>query len=272
MEHHTFGHADVEAKCIQMTELFSPHLNFFGGKLDIAEEALRGFILLDEVGMCPHSTMGSAIPWRQLESPPSLDGISVGLREQFLDEWLKVRVLQSNVEYVENVNNDDVTGFHGTILKCAKSIVEIGFLPGPGGHVKKGKYHEGAFMSKNFSPAFLRCDMGRHVLDDKIYSLESCPCVLEMRTSSALLVHYHKHNRDLCVLPGTRSKVLPGLRIEAVHFNTWFLQNYRQLEHSELRAKIKARGGVLETICGGHRQLTDFSSCGAVCLHCFNWA
>ena len=86
MEHHTFGHADVEAKCIQMTELFSPHLNFFGGKLDVAEEALRGFILLDEVGMCPHSTMGSAVPWRQLESPPSLDCISVGLREQFLDE------------------------------------------------------------------------------------------------------------------------------------------------------------------------------------------
>ena len=183
---------------------------------------------------------------------------------------LKVPVLQSNVEYVENVNNDDVTGFHGTILKCAKSIVEIGFLPGPGGHVKKGKYHEGAFMSKNCSPAFLRSDMTRHVLDDKIYSFESCPCVLEMRTSSALLVHYHKHNRDLCVLPGTRSKVLPGLRIEAVHFNTWFLQNYRQLEHSELRAKIKARGGVLETICGGHRQLTDFSSCGAVSFNPYN--
>ena len=117
MEQHTFGHADVEAKCIQMTELFSPHLNFFGGKLDIAEEALRGFILLDEVGTCPLSKMGSAIPWRQLESPPSLDCISVGLREQFLDEWIKVPVWQSKVEYVENVNNDDVTLFHGTITK-----------------------------------------------------------------------------------------------------------------------------------------------------------
>ena len=151
MEQHTFGHADVEAKCIQMTELFSPHLNFFGGKLDIAEEALRGFILLDEVGMCPHSTMGSPVPWRQLESPPSLDCISVGLREQFLDEWIKVPVSQRNFEYLEN--NDDVTLFHGTISKCAKSIVDIGFLPGPNGHVKNRKYHEGAFMSKNFSPA-----------------------------------------------------------------------------------------------------------------------
>ena len=258
-----------------MANLFAPHLEFFGGKKDIADEALRGFLLLDEVNMFPHSTLGRQIRWGDLESPP-LSGIPAYLHPYFLRDMIKIPVTHSNdignVDYVENLFNDDVTLFHGTIAKCALKIVDIGFLPGPNGHVKNRKYYEGAFMSKGFSPACYRSDMTRHVQDDKVYSFESCPCVLEMRTSSALLVHYHKHNRDLCVLPGTRSKVLPGLRIEAVHFNTWFLQNYRQLEHSELRAKIKARGGVLETICGGHRQLTDFSSCGAVCLHCFNWA
>lgn len=264
-QEHTFQNDEILEKCWSISDLFSPHLDFFGGNLDIAYEAVRGFILLDEADKCPYSTMGRPIPWRELESPPPLSGIPLSLHEQFLDSWVKIPVVHgNNIEYVEDAFNDDVTLFHGTISKSAKKIVDIGFLPGPNGKVKNRKYYEGAFMSKGFSPACYRSDMTRHVREDLIYEFESCPCVLEMRTSSALLVNYHKHNPDLFVLPGSRGKVLQGLRIEAIHFNTRFVQNYRALHSPELRAQIKAHGGVLETICGGLRQLKDFSTCGAV--------
>lgn len=261
---HAFSNDEVHAKCTIMADLFSPHFHFFGGNANrIADEALRGFLLMDEANMCPHSKIGPTIPWRDLESPP-LAGVPAHLHEQFLDEWIKIPILHENLEYVENVFNDDVTLFHGTISKCARKIVEIGFLPGPNGHVKNRKYYEGAFMSKSFVPACYRSDMTRHVQGDSIYDFESCPCVLEMRTSSALLVNFHKHNKDLFVLPGSRGQVLQGLRIEAIHFNKRFVQNYRRLHSLELRKQIVAHGGVLETICGGHRQLKDFSTCGAV--------
>jgi hypothetical protein len=264
MAEHTFQNVDVYDKCVDMANLFSPHLQFFGGKLDIPLEALRGFLIMDEANMCTKTTLGSPIPWRQLKSPPSLARVDINLHDQFLDDWMKIPVAHTNVEYVENVYNDDVTLYHGTIAKCAYSIVKIGFLPGPNGHVKNRKYYKGAFMSKGFSPACYRSDMTRHVEADNIYNFSSCPCVLELRTSSARLVNYHRHNPDLFVLPGSRGKALQGLRVEAIHFNKRFVQNYRALHSSSLRAQIVARGGVVEVMCGGRRQLSDFSTCGKV--------
>ena len=107
-------------------------------------------------------------------------------------------------------------------------------------------------------------EMTRHVLNDQIYDFGSCPCVVEMTTSEACLVKYHKRNQELFVLPGEQGTILTGLRIEAVHFNWRYVQNYRRLHSEDLRQHIVARGGVLEVMCGGRRQMQDFSTCGAV--------
>lgn len=137
---HDFANDDVETKCRQLCELFAPHLEAFGMKSGYyAQEALRGFFMMDDANTCPRTTKGEAshIRWRDLENPP-LDGIEAGLRQQFLNEWVKIPI-EHHSEYVDNTYNGDVTLFHGTIAKCAKLIMEIGFLPGPNGHVKNRK-------------------------------------------------------------------------------------------------------------------------------------
>ena len=261
---HVFDNDDVEAKVYTTAKLFSPHLEFFGGMTQIAHEAIRGFIMLDEANMCPRSTLSHSrtSSWRTSESPP-LDGIPVWLHEQFLNEWLRIPMLHES-EYVENAFCDDLTLFHGTIAKSAHMITKIGFLPGPNGHVKNRRYYEGAFMARQFYQACYRSDMTRHVREDDIYDFESCPCVLELRTSSMLVKNYHKHNPDLFVLPGARGRVLQGLRVDAVHFNRRFVQNYLSLHSVDLRRQIVAHGGVEAVACGGGRQFKDFCTCGAV--------
>ena len=259
---HTFSDEDCAASCNTLAQVFSPHLGLFGGNVQIAQEALRGLLVLDEARVCPRARLGQAISWRNLASPP-LAGIPNHLHEQFLSEWIKIFNLHED-EYVENVFNDDVTLFHGTIAKCALKIIEIGFLPGPNGHVKNRRYYQGAFMAKEFNAACYRSDMTRHVQEDGIYDFQSCPCVLEIRTSSLLVKNYHKSNPDLFVLPGTRGIALKGMRLEAVHFNMRFVKNYVALHSLDLRRAITTNGGVLQTICGGHRQMNDYSTCGAV--------
>ena len=87
---HVFDNDDVEAKVYTTAKLFSPHLEFFGGMTQIAHEAIRGFIMLDEANTCPRSTLSHSrtSSWRTLESPP-LDGIPVW----FLNEWLRIPML-----------------------------------------------------------------------------------------------------------------------------------------------------------------------------------
>ena len=253
-----------ESKARTMADLFSQQLGFFGSATNIAEDALRGLILMDEENMGSQSTIGRAVSWQECTSPP-LHGIPLWQQDQYLKEWTMIPVLHDkDIQYVDDAFNDDMTLFHGTIAKCAFKIIEIGFLPGPNGHVKNKKYYQGAFMARQFSTACFRGDMTRHVRADGIYDFESCPCVLEMRTSSALVKNFHKHNPDLFVLPGGQGKVLQGLRIEAVHFNSRFVQNYRALHSPELRVQIQSHGGALACICGGHRQINDFCSCGKV--------
>ena len=63
-----------------------------------------------------------------------MDGIRNDLREQFLDEWVKIPILQENANYVES--SDDVTLFRGPIAKCAFKIAQVGFVPGPNGDAK----------------------------------------------------------------------------------------------------------------------------------------
>ena len=262
-EHHWLND-DMFDKAHIMADLFSLQLGFFGGIKDIAQEAIHGLFLLDEVNQIPKSRMGCAVSWPQCEHPP-LHDIPTWLHEQYLKEWIKIPIVhEQSFEYVENAFQNDMTLFHGTISKCAHKIIQVGFLPGPNGHVKNKKYYQGAFMARDFSTACFRSDMTRHVREDRIYDFGSCPCVLEMRTSSALVKNYHKHNADLFVLPGCQGKLLQGLRIEAIHFNHRFVQNYRSLHHPELRNQIKLHGGVTACICGGGRQMNDFCSCGKV--------
>lgn len=125
-------------------------------------------------------------------------------------------------------------------------------------------------MALRFNQACYRSDMTRHVREDNIYDFESCPCVVEFRTCSALLTNYHKRNPELYVLPGAKGVLLQGLRVDAVHFNTRFVKNYHALHSLDLRSKIYKAGGCLECMCGGRRQLSDFSTCGAVSFDPWN--
>ena len=261
MEHHWLND-DMFVKASEIADLFSLQLRFFGGKEHIAQEAIRGLFLLDKVNMVPHSGICDAVGWDQCEHPP-LDGIWPRDHEQYLKEWIKIPI-KHNFEYVDNFWKDDITLFHGTIAKAAHKIIQVGFVPGPNGHVKNKRYYEGAFMARHFSKACFRGDMTRNLGTDGIYNFASCPCVVEMRTSSALVKKYHKHDPDLCVLPGGQGQLLQGLRIDAIHFNRRFVENYRALHCPVLRNLINEHGGVLKCLCGGGRQMNDFCSCAKV--------
>ena len=59
-------------------KLFSPHLEFFGGMTQIAHEAIRGCIMLDEANMCPRSRLSHRTSsWRTSESPISISRIGL---------------------------------------------------------------------------------------------------------------------------------------------------------------------------------------------------
>ena len=69
----------------------------------------------------------------------------------------------------------------------------------------------------------------------------------------------HVREDDLFVLPGARGRVLQGLRLDAVHFNRRFVQNYLSLHSVDLRRQIVAHGGVPTTditdICEQHSSM-----------------
>ena len=250
-----------------MVNMFANHLHFFGNQTDIASEGLRGMFVMDEAGAVSQSTMGRAVPWSECGLPDA-HHIPLHAQDQYRKEWVRIPAEHDGVQYEER--EDDMVLYHGTIGESAFKAVNVGFIPGPNGHVKRKKYYEGAFMSKDFFTASFRGDMTRRVRDDFIYDFGSCPCVLEMRTKSALLVNYHKTNPDLFVLPGTKGKLLQGLRIEAVHFNSRFVENHKKLHCPQLRKNIQEHGGVLQCICGVGRQTKDFCSCGKVSFDPWN--
>ena len=148
---HNFQNTDVEINCHAVLELFRPHLKFFGCDFRLAADALRGYMYLDERNTCPKSRLGTATRWRASAEVPTLRGVPESLHNRFLSEWVRIPVLHEN-KYVEN--GDDLTLYHGTIAKCGLKIAEIGFLPGPNGHVKNKRCHKGAFMSTNFYTDF----------------------------------------------------------------------------------------------------------------------
>ena len=144
-----------DSKARTMADLFSPQLGFFGDRTmaaKIAEDALRGLILMDEENMGSQSTIGRAVSWQECTSPP-LHGIPLWQQDQYLKEWTMIPVLHDNdIQYVDDAFKDDMTLFHGTIAKCAFKIIEIGFLPGPNGHVKNKKYYHGERILDSLFP------------------------------------------------------------------------------------------------------------------------
>ena len=157
-----FQNTDVEDKCRAVLELFRPHLEFMNCDFRLAADALRGYMYLDEANTCPKSRVGTATPWRAYGTTaaevPTLRGVPKSLHNRFLSEWVSIPLLHES-EYLEDIFDDDVTLFHGTIAKCGLKIAEIGFLPGPNGHVKNKRCHKGAFMSTNFYTAMFQSDM-----------------------------------------------------------------------------------------------------------------
>ena len=137
-----FQNTDVEINCHAVLELFRPHLKFFGCDFRLAADALRGYMYLDERNTCPKSRLGTATRWRASAEVPTLRGVPESLHNRFLSEWVRIPLLHES-EYVEN--GDDLTLYHGTIAKCGLKIAEIGFLPGPNGHVKNRRCYHGEF-------------------------------------------------------------------------------------------------------------------------------
>ena len=85
---------------------------------------------------------------------------------------------------------------------------------------------------------------------NRIYSFQSCPCVLELSAQYALLRNYkggyHPH---LVVPPGIEGVALPGLQVKAIHWNMRFVWNYRKLYDPQIRQQIVDAGGIRVCCC-----------------------
>ena len=141
------------------------------------------------------------------------------------------------------------TKFHGTTLQAVAAMMRSGgFIPGPNGHGRKGKYMQGLFCADELAEAFLRVDPNKLLVDGALH-FAACPAVVELE--AAELRRYHLHRRDVHVVPGAPGEVMPGILITKVHVNRRHVWNFCQAHVSRLTPKETCGGGSPSwTTCG----------------------
>ncbi len=240
------------------------------GKTIRLTELVYGFRLLDEEGALPRAEPQAAarvvdLPlWPPVKYPNEFQPVMDHLLRQPLSITFPSPDDGFMAVDIEQQGGDSVVFYHGTTAAAALHIVKCGgFLPGINGHSKGKRHYKGCFGSTFFDVAYIRGDPMRHLAPDGIYTLASCPAVLELEATCASLVRYHRRLPHCFVLPGQPHQLLPGLRVRAVWWNARTVSNYLKLTFSrEIRAAVARKGGIVEACCGGGRQLTDFQCCG----------
>ncbi len=236
----------------------------------LASELVDGFRVLDDEGAVPKATCAGINRFvdMPIECRPRVqysarfESATAHLCRQEVD----IQMASTNEEFLDvdiNMQGPTVVFYHGTILRAVMDIVKCGgFIPGLNGHTKGKTHYKGCFGSTFLDVAYYRGDPTRHLEDDGVYSLASCPAVLELEATCMSLVRYHRRLSHTYVLPGRPNQLLPGLRIRAVWWNAELVHNYIQLTWEPTIRAEACREGIVESCCGGRRQLQDFQCCG----------
>ena len=75
------------------------------------------------------------------------------------------------------------TQFHGTTLQAVAAMMRSGgFIPGPNGHGRNGKYMQGLFCADELAEAFLRVDPNKLLIDGAL-QFAACPAVVELEAA-----------------------------------------------------------------------------------------
>lgn len=242
-----------------------------------APEFVGGFAALDAAGVLPEvslSTWTRAIDMKPEDKPPTQWPATFKDAEEHL---LRCCVHHRSSNPTDHFRNDvdleservgvrSIVFFHGTIASAAYGIMKAGgFLPGSNGHTKGKRHYKGCFGSTNMDTAYYRGDPTRHLETDGVYSLASCPVILEFEASCMHIIRYNSRMRHCVCIPGLEGQLLPGLRLRAMWVNASIAHNYINLTwEPALRQEVIDCGGIVNACCGGHRQMLDFQSCGKI--------
>ena len=130
-----------------------------------------------------------------------------------------------------------------------------GFIPGPNGHGRRGKYLQGLFCTESLGEAFQRVDPWRAIGCDFLH-VYGCPVVVELQVASWKLRRYHGHRRDLKVVEGSPGTLMQGVLLKRVHVNRRYFWNFVR-NTGVPRAAICGQGSPGCTTCGQFISIED---------------
>jgi hypothetical protein len=180
----------------------------------------------------------------QMHPPRILDGVEDMEVSAFSDgeyyllrrqEWfrlgLHVDASNGTIDF-----DDKPIMFHGTEWGSANKILmqSEGFITGGGTHRVRGRSLSGCWCVPTLGDALTRADPTRYVYNGG-FSRLSCPVVLELRP--AWLRRVPGSTMHCCTSQTGHQH--EGLLIQAIHFNTRFMQNYMELERAAVVRELK---------------------------------
>ena len=236
-------------------------------------EMVDGFSAMDEAGVLPEVSLSAwtrAIDMRPEEYPPVRWPASFRDAEaHLLRQCVHQHPMNRNDVDLETglVGVPSVVFYHGTILAAAHGIAKAGgFLPGENGHTKGKRHYKGCFGSTYMDTAYYRGDPTRYLEADGVYSLASCPVILELEASCLHIVRYNRRVNHCVCVPGLQGQVLGcDCGPFAIWVNAALAHNYISLTYQPaLRKVVTDSGGIVKACCGGGRQMLDFPSCGRI--------
>ena len=167
-----------------------------GHALGFLTHATEGWAEMAKQGVFPGRCKASA--WQQHGSDatdPRLSCHSSYWVKLLKTEWYSTSITCSfrgpGAEFCEGESEDTATRYHGTTLKAVLSMIEKGgFIPGPNGHGRKGKYLLGLFCCNSVGEALGRVDPWREAKGtgcEAHLDLLGCPVVVELQVTSCKL-------------------------------------------------------------------------------------
>ena len=220
----------------------------FGCHLD----AMQGFATLRQHKVFPgRCSQTPLVPHGSDASNPVFSEHSSDWCKLLQKEWYSSDITSyfvgDGMEFYDLESDEQKTRYHGTTLKAALSMLSTGgFIPGPNGHGRKGKYLQGLFCASSVGEAVWRVDPWREARGtkrDPLLDLLGCPVVVELKVASFKLRRYHRHRRDLGVVPGKPGVLMTGVKLEKVHVNRRYFWNFCQSRYRNVsRAEACGHG------------------------------
>ena len=226
------GVVDIKEQLAHVWQL-NPAYDDVGCALGVQVEALSGFATLAKHNIRPERCRSQPFVMHAKDtSEPHLSCYSDAWFKLLAHEWSASDITPSfSGEGAENYDlhtNEDATTtrFHGTTVRAVKGMMSAGgFIPGPNGHGRRGKYLLGLFNTGSLGEAFQRVDPWRAIGCDFLH-VYGCPVVVELKVATLQLHRYHQHRSDLRVVVGSPGKLMQGVLLKKVHVNRRYFSNY----------------------------------------------